>query len=86
MEFDIWNNKERKVLCVRNDYDGMMVGSHNHHLLEIGKEYTVENVEVHSWHTIVYLKEFPNKKFNSVVFEEIAEQALEQMKAGEKNE
>lgn len=71
MEFDIWNNKERKILCVRNDEDGMMIGSHNHHLLEIGKEYTVVNTEVHPWYTLVYLKEFSDKGFNSVVFEEI---------------
>lgn len=71
MEFDIWNNKERKVLCVSNREDGMMIGSHNHYLLEVGETYTVENVEVHSWHTLVYLKEFPGKEFNSVVFEEI---------------
>ena len=71
MEFDIRNNKERKVLCIRNDKDGMMIGSHNHHLLEIGKEYTVVNTEVHPWYTLIYLKEFPNKGFNSVVFGEV---------------
>jgi len=71
MGFDIFNRKERKVVCIRNDKDGMMVASENHHLLEIGKEYTVADVEVHSWHTIVRLKEFPNKEFNSVVFAEI---------------
>ena len=71
MEFDIWNSSERKVLCTRNDYDGMMVSSYNHHLLEVGKIYTVEDVEVHSRHTLVYLKEFPGVSFNSVVFEEI---------------
>ena len=71
MEFDIWNNTERKVLCVRNDEDGMMVGSGSHYLLEVGKEYTVTDVEVNSWYTLVCLKEFPNEVFNSVVFEEI---------------
>ena len=71
MKFDIWNNAVRKVLCVRNDEDGMMIGSENHHLLEVGKTYTVEDVEVYSWYTLVYLKEFPDKGFNSVIFEEI---------------
>ena len=71
MEFDIYNSSERKVLCICNDEDGMMVSSHNHHLLEIGKEYTVADVEVHSWHTLVWLKEFPGKTFNSVIFNEI---------------
>lgn len=40
-------------------------------LLTIGKVYDVQKVEVHSWHTKYYLKEFPNKKFNSVSFEVI---------------
>ena len=46
-------------------------GGENHHLLEIGKEYTLEDIIVHSWHTIVYIEEFPDMKFNSVAFEEI---------------
>ena len=71
MEFDIWNSSERKVVCVRNEAEGMIAHSHNHHLLEVGKEYTVADVEVHSWHTVVYLKEFPGKGFNSVAFNEI---------------
>ena len=71
MEFDIRNNNERKVLCIDNYEHGMMASSYNHHLLEVGKEYTVVDVEVHPWHTLVFLKEFPGKSFNSVVFEEI---------------
>ena len=38
-------------------------------LLEVGKEYTIDRTEVHSWHTKIYLKEFPNKSFNSVWFD-----------------
>ena len=44
-----------------------MFGGYNE-LLEIGKEYTVDYVEVHGWHTMVGLKEFPGKEFNSVSF------------------
>lgn len=40
-------------------------------LLEIGKIYTILKIDVHSWHTKIYLKEFPDKKFNSVSFEEV---------------
>jgi hypothetical protein len=40
--------------------------------LEIGKTYELLDKEVHSWHTKFILKEFPDKKFNSVSFEEIA--------------
>lgn len=37
--------------------------------LVIGNSYTVEHIEVHSWHTKVYLKGF-NGSFNSVCFED----------------
>lgn len=68
---DIHNNKKRPIKCIRNDEDGMMIGSENHHLLEIGKIYHVVDVDVHDWHTLIYLEEFPGVEFNSVVFEEV---------------
>lgn len=68
---NIWNSKPREVLCIRNDTDPMMQVCENHHLLEIGKTYTIQYVEVHCWHTVVYLYEFPGKQFNSVMFEEL---------------
>jgi hypothetical protein len=37
-------------------------------LLEPGKEYELLEVELHTWHTKYILKEFPDKKFNSVHF------------------
>lgn len=36
--------------------------------LKVGRTYTVDHTEVHSWHTKVYLQEFPTKKFNSAHF------------------
>jgi len=38
-------------------------------LLTEGNTYEILKTEVHSWHTKYYLKEFPDKKFNSVSFE-----------------
>jgi primase-polymerase (primpol)-like protein len=38
-------------------------------LLVEKREYEVLREEVHSWHTKLILKDFPNKKFNSVSFE-----------------
>lgn len=35
-----------------------------------GAEYTVTDKEVHSWHTVLTLSEFPDRKFNSVCFTE----------------
>lgn len=38
-------------------------------LLEIGKEYDVVGLEVHTMHTKVILTEFPDLRFNSVCFD-----------------
>ena len=40
-------------------------------LLTIDSIYTVERTEVDSWHTNVYLKEFPGEVFNSVLFDDV---------------
>lgn len=39
-------------------------------VLIVGKVYTVERTEVSNWYTMVYLKEVPDKPFNSVFFAE----------------
>ncbi len=36
--------------------------------LEVGKEYTVKMIRIENWHSYVWLEEFPNKPFNSVMF------------------
>ena len=41
---DIYNTKPRKIKCVRNDDNVWGGGGENHHLLEVGKEYTVEKI------------------------------------------
>ena len=40
-------------------------------LLVKGEVYEVIRREVHSWHTKVYLVDFPKLGFNSVMFEEV---------------
>ena len=66
---DIFNPKERKVVCTKK-YDTSPY-SCPYELLEIGKEYTVTNVDVYGWYTYLTLKEFPDKRFNSVLFDEV---------------
>lgn len=39
-------------------------------LLQEGREYEVEEREVHSWHTKLRLKGYPGKVFNSVCFDD----------------
>jgi hypothetical protein len=42
--------------------------------LKEGETYTVSYIEIHSWHTDVYLREVPNVPFNSVHFANIKEE------------
>ena len=44
--------------------------------LTIGNSYEVVGVEVHSWHTKLLLREFPDRKFNSVSFSHAGIEAL----------
>lgn len=68
MRFDIWDNSERIVKCIAK-YDTSPFGC-DYELLEIGKEYTVIDVDVYGYYTMIALKEFPGKRFNSVLFAE----------------
>ena len=47
------------------------VSKTNASLLKFGEIYDVERIEEHSWHTKVFLKEFPDVEFNSVWFDEV---------------
>jgi len=71
----IGENKMKKgtrVRCVNKDKDVQRWGSNDSpDCLVIGKIYTVDCVEAHSWHTKIVLKEFPGKKFGSAHFEEV---------------
>lgn len=70
-EFDIRNSEKREVVCVNNSEAKGAVSSHNHPLLNLGEHYTVADVEVNDWYTLVRLEEFPDKTFNSLAFSEI---------------
>lgn len=64
-----WNNL--KVKCI-SDYENhwgscdQIKGN-----LTVGNIYTIENIEIHPWHTKIWLKEVPGKSFNSVYFEAV---------------
>jgi hypothetical protein len=49
-----------------NGYDSDRV--HGNTYLNIGQIYTVNHTDVGQSHTNVYLTEFPNERFNSVLF------------------
>ena len=74
---NIYALKGHKVKCetLSAGYDYHKEVAQKH--LEVGKEYTVEKTQVDSWHTDVWLQEFPNVNFNSVFFEDVVEQSEE---------
>ncbi len=60
--------KGTKVKFTNDCCGGFLTGKDNY-LLILGETYTIDHTEVHSFHTKVYLKEYPNSVFNSVCFE-----------------
>lgn len=76
MSLDIHNNWTRPVICVSNNDIGWNTPRENAKLLTVGKIYTLVDAEVHDWHTIVRLAEFPSFGFNSVLFEEVDDETL----------
>lgn len=62
-----------KVIFTEADDDQVNWGSNNdpRKILKLGEQYEVEKVEVHSWHTKVWLVGIEGK-FNSVHFKTIS--------------
>lgn len=60
----------RKIKCVKK-YDTCMYNASDYNLLEIGKEYTMVDINVGNWSTYVTLEELPGEEFNSVYFCEV---------------
>jgi len=75
MRMDIHNTKPGdKVICVEQmeDFWGADRGN-TKECLVVGEQYTVEKVEIHSWHTNVFLEGYSGIPFNSVQFENVEE-------------
>jgi len=68
---DIYAPNRTKVIFTGASEAQENWGGHaSHDVLEEGHVYTVDRTEVHSWHTKVFLQEYPDKSFNSTCFEE----------------
>lgn len=65
---NIQNNSKREVICVQSKKADEWFP--NADKVKQGKLYHLEHLEVHNWHTDVYLSEFPQLRFNSLQFEE----------------
>ena len=66
------NAPEGTLVIYLNESDAAIKWGNNYHpgaYLNFGQTYTIERTEIHSQHTKVYLKEVPDKYFNSVHFE-----------------
>ena len=69
--FNIDNPNRRPVICINNEDNEWGGADHASSYLNVGQIYHVSHIEMHSWHTRVYLVEFPNHWFNSVAFGEL---------------
>lgn len=68
---DVIDSVEHETVTYLDASDGQVRWGGNDDprgLLEVGKAYAVAKREQHSWHTKLYLVDFPDKKFNSVCF------------------
>jgi len=65
-----WRPGDRVKLVEKQDKDQIRWGSNDdpNNLVEIGKTYILESVDVHSWHTKITLEGIKGR-FNSVNFE-----------------
>jgi hypothetical protein len=77
INLNIYAERGDKVVFInRNGHDYEPGDARDIGLVE-GGVYSVERTEVGGWHTEVYLQEFPNQGFNSVMFEDFVEEELD---------
>ena len=83
MKLNIENGAAREVICKRVENGNYFP---NGNLVQKGKKYHLTKMEVHPWYTNVYLKEFPDKVFNSVQFAEVFPKETDVLKLVKANE
>lgn len=66
---NIYAKQGNKVRCVKREC-GFNDCNPNNNPLVVGEVYTVNYTNVGGWNTSVYLEEFPNMSFNSILFED----------------
>ena len=54
--------------------------------LKVNEEYTVDFIDIGSWSSEVYLKEIPNKSFNTVMFENLSDPFFNEIEWSEEKE
>jgi hypothetical protein len=68
---EIYSKPGTKVRFTAKNPEGYNISKESAKLLKLDKVYTVDHTDVSGWFTDVYLKEFPDKIFNSVWFEKV---------------
>ena len=68
---NIYAKPGTKVKFVSNKLYRWDIDPKNADVLTPGNVYTVDRMEIHSWHTEVYLIEHPKVEFNSVWFDDM---------------
>ena len=68
---DIYAKSGTKVKFKGNKLYRWAVDPKNADCLITGNVYTVDRMEIHSWHTKVYLKEHPNIELDSSWFDDM---------------
>jgi len=68
---NIYAPKGTKIKFVNRDYRNWGSCDDPNKFLNIDQIYTIDHTEPHSWHTKVYLQEFPDNKFNTIHFIEV---------------
>lgn len=69
-KMDIWTPPGSKVIFTNaGGYESEQ--ETNIKYLELGKEYTVDYIDVHGWSSDVFLEEIPGRRFNTCCFNNI---------------
>jgi hypothetical protein len=63
--------KGTKVKFIKENPSSWGVPADNAKHLTLGDTYTVDTIEMHSYHTKVFLEGYPDIPFNSVWFDEV---------------
>ena len=71
---NIWNKEKRIVKCVKNNDNTWGGTDKASGYLVVGELYNVINVDIHDCHTKITLAEFPDRRFNSVLFDELEDE------------
>lgn len=76
---DIYSIPGTKIIFInKNGHDHDK--EYANEFLKVGPEYTIKSIDVQSWISYVELEEFPEKRFNTVMFEQVQENGKKEIR------